>query len=116
MNIRACSGMSECNPMDCSPPGFSIYGIFQARMLEWVVISFFILEYGWVTLLYSGNFLLQQQLKANYLHNFNCHVDELHLKATHTHTHRVVLSFSPPADRSLSLRALPPPLQADVER
>ena len=56
-------------------------------MLEWVVISFFVLEYGWVTLLYSGNFLLQQQLKANYLHNFNCHVDELHLKTTHTHTH-----------------------------
>ena len=24
-----------CNPMDCSPPGSSIYGIFQARVLEW---------------------------------------------------------------------------------
>ena len=30
-----------CNPMDCSLPGFSIYGIFQARILEWVAISFF---------------------------------------------------------------------------
>ena len=29
-----------CNPMDCSPPGFSIHGIFQARVLEWVAISF----------------------------------------------------------------------------
>ena len=28
-----------CNPMDCSPPGFSIHGISQARTLEWVVIS-----------------------------------------------------------------------------
>ena len=28
------------NPMDCSPPGFSIHGIFQARILEWVVIFF----------------------------------------------------------------------------
>ena len=28
------------NPMDCSPPGFSIHGIFQARVLEWVAISF----------------------------------------------------------------------------
>ena len=27
-------------PMDCSPPGFSIHGIFQARILEWVAISF----------------------------------------------------------------------------
>ena len=26
--------------MDCSPPGFSIHGIFQARVLEWVAIAF----------------------------------------------------------------------------
>ena len=29
-----------CNPMDCSPPGASIHGIFQARVLEWIAISF----------------------------------------------------------------------------
>ena len=29
-----------CNPMDCSLPGFSIHGIVQARILEWVAISF----------------------------------------------------------------------------
>ena len=29
-----------CNPMDCSPPDFSVLGIFQARILEWVAISF----------------------------------------------------------------------------
>ena len=29
-----------CNPVDCSPPGSSIHGIFQARILEWVAISF----------------------------------------------------------------------------
>ena len=28
-----------CNPTDCSPPGSSVYGIFQARILEWVAIS-----------------------------------------------------------------------------
>ena len=28
------------DPIDCSPSGFSVYGIFQARMLEWVAISF----------------------------------------------------------------------------
>ena len=28
-------------PMDdCSPPGFSVHGILQARILEWVAISF----------------------------------------------------------------------------
>ena len=25
-----------CNPMDCSPPGSSVHGISQARILEWV--------------------------------------------------------------------------------
>ena len=29
-----------CNPMDCSPPGSSVHGVFQARVLEWVAISF----------------------------------------------------------------------------
>ena len=29
-----------CNPMDCSPPGSSVCGIFQVRILEWVAISF----------------------------------------------------------------------------
>ena len=29
-----------CDPVDCSLPGFCIHGILQARMLEWVTISF----------------------------------------------------------------------------
>ena len=29
-----------CEPVDCSPPGSSIHGILQARILEWVAISF----------------------------------------------------------------------------
>ena len=29
-----------CDPTDCSLPGFSVHGIFQARVLEWVAISF----------------------------------------------------------------------------
>ena len=29
-----------CDPMDCSPPGSSVHGISQARILEWVAISF----------------------------------------------------------------------------
>ena len=28
-----------CDPMDCSPPGFSVHELFQARILEWVAIS-----------------------------------------------------------------------------
>ena len=29
-----------CNPMDCTPVGSSVHGISQARILEWVTISF----------------------------------------------------------------------------
>ena len=38
-NEVAQSCLALCSPMDCSPPGSSIHGIFQARRLEWVVIS-----------------------------------------------------------------------------
>ena len=31
--------------MDCSLPGSSVHGIFQARVLEWVAIAFSIMEY-----------------------------------------------------------------------
>ena len=30
-----------CDPMDCSLPGSSVHGIFQAKILEWGAISFF---------------------------------------------------------------------------
>ena len=29
-----------CNSMDCSPPGSSVHGFLQARILEWVSISY----------------------------------------------------------------------------
>ena len=29
-----------CNPIDCSLPGSSMHGIFQARILEWLAVSF----------------------------------------------------------------------------
>ena len=29
-----------CDPVDCNPPGFSIHGILQAGILEWITISF----------------------------------------------------------------------------
>ena len=32
--------LTLCDPMDCSPPGSSVHGIFQARILEWGAISF----------------------------------------------------------------------------
>ena len=35
------SCLTLSNPMDCSLPGSSIHGIFQARVLEWGAIAFF---------------------------------------------------------------------------
>ena len=32
--------LTLCDPMDCSSPGSSVHGIFQARILEWAAISF----------------------------------------------------------------------------
>ena len=32
--------LTPCDPMDCSPPGSSVHGILQARILEWVAIPF----------------------------------------------------------------------------
>ena len=42
---QSCLTLSD--PMDCSLPGFSIHGIFQARVLEWgaIALSFINLVY-----------------------------------------------------------------------
>ena len=36
--VQSCRTL--CNPMDCRPPGSSVHGISQARILEWVATSF----------------------------------------------------------------------------
>ena len=38
--VHAQSCLTLCHSMDCSPPGFSVHGIFQARVLELGVIAF----------------------------------------------------------------------------
>ena len=48
ITLLACESESEvsqscltlCNPIDCSPPDSSVHGILQARILQWVAISF----------------------------------------------------------------------------
>ena len=39
-SVVAQSCPTLCNPMDCSLPGSSVHGIFQARVLEWGAIHF----------------------------------------------------------------------------
>ena len=38
-SLQSCPTL--CDPTDSSPPGSSIHGIFQARVLEWGAIAFF---------------------------------------------------------------------------
>ena len=37
-SLQSCPAI--CDPMDCSPPGSSVQGILQARVLEWAARSF----------------------------------------------------------------------------
>ena len=37
-SLQSC--LTLCDPMDCSPPGSTVHGIFQARILELVAISY----------------------------------------------------------------------------
>ena len=41
--VQLCPTCSD--PMDCSPPGSSVHGIFQAKVLEWVAIAFSVTQY-----------------------------------------------------------------------
>ena len=46
-----------CDPMDCSLPGSSVHGIFQARLLEWGAIAFSVLLHS-----YLLNYKFQSQI------------------------------------------------------
>ena len=64
-----------CDPVDCSPPGSSVHGMLQARILEWVAISSsrgssqasILCLLHWqvdsLPLSYLGNYTLKQKLK-----------------------------------------------------
>ena len=50
-----------CDPMDCRLPGSSVHGIFRARILEWVAISFSRgssqpRDWSWVSLMVGRRF------------------------------------------------------------
>ena len=58
--------LTLCNPKDCSPPGSSVHGILQARILEWVAIS-------------SSRGSFQPRDRTCLLSLLNCKVDSLPL-------------------------------------
>ena len=67
MCVCAQSCPTLCDSMDCSPPGSSVHGILQARILEWVAISF------------SHGIFLTQGLNPCLLHLLHWQVDSLPL-------------------------------------
>ena len=55
------SHVQLCDPVDCSPLGSSVHGIFQARVLEWVAISFstgFSQPGDWTRISWIGRWIL----------------------------------------------------------
>ena len=40
VKVKSLSRVRLCDPVDCGLPGSSVHGILQARVLEWVAISF----------------------------------------------------------------------------
>ena len=44
------------NPMDCSPPGSSVHGIFQARVLEWGAITFSLFTWESLNFIFKDTF------------------------------------------------------------
>ena len=68
------------NPMACSPPGSSVCGISQARVLEWVATSFFRGSFGprdgTCVSRIAGEFFTAEPAGKPYTHTH-----------THTHTH-----------------------------
>ena len=50
-----------CDPMDCSPPGSSIHGVFQARVLEWGAISFSIIAFYQTIVIYSQTIIANEE-------------------------------------------------------
>ena len=61
---QSCPTLSD--PMDCSLPGSSVHGIFQARVLEWVAIAF-----SNLTCINSLNFL--NDLMKQIYYYYDCH-------------------------------------------
>ena len=51
------------DPMDCSLPGSSVHGIFQAKVLEWVAIAFSTMEYCSAIKRNAFDFVLMRWMK-----------------------------------------------------
>ena len=56
------SCLTPSDPMDCSLPGSSVHGIFQARVLEWGAIAFSVYNYSQSYLLKQTEIIFRSEL------------------------------------------------------
>ena len=81
MKVRSESEVAQScltlsNPMDCSPPGFSVHGIFQARVLEWGAIAFSE-SYVYITTIKKKFFLREMKAVSSFKIWVRCWLSEI---------------------------------------
>ena len=59
------------DPMDYNPPGFSVHGVFQARVLEWAAISF----YNFLSFSFWNNYNFSSAVSGALWKNINSAVE-----------------------------------------
>ena len=99
------------DPMDCSPPGSSVHGIFQARVLEWGAIAFS--NNG---ILSSVQFISVAQLCPTLCDPMNCSTPDLPVhhqlpEFTQTHVHRVSDAIQPSSSSVIPYSSCPPAIK-----
>ena len=80
---QSCSTLS--NPMNCSPPGSSVHGIFQARVLELVAIAFSKESYTANTNSLEPNSIYQTRQQELYLIHVNESINSIHIISSYSH-------------------------------
>ena len=96
------SCLTLSNPMDCSPPGSSIHGIFQARVLEWVTSAFS----GKITVESIKQWELTQRKPLEYKTQHHPNRSTTQCRIPHLTTHKTKIQTQSSTDRiatSLSL-------------
>ena len=58
------SCLSLCNPMDYNPPGSSVHGVLQSRILEWVAIPSSTIEGHLTQIVPLGKALFRVMIRA----------------------------------------------------
>ena len=87
------------DPMDCSLPGFSVHGILQARVLEWVTISFS-----------RGSSQPKDRTQVSHIAGSDSRTNSYHLNLDHNHLLLTTpnRSFLAPSSLFFTLRQEPP--------